>query len=274
MLPAATVIVRCRREHMFVPAGRPDYQYRQVMRLLDDGLSDYEVGRRTGIPRSTVLNWRRRTSPPVNRRLFMSPVALRAWRPADLRAYAYLLGLYLGDGCIVEVRRCTPRLVLVLDARYGRILDEADAAIRRVVTGIDVRRNTRDGCIALVVTHPVWPSAFPQHGPGRKHTRSIKLVGWQLEITRQHPKPLVRGLIHSDGSRCTNRFKTRLPSGRVAEYAYTRYFFTNYSADIRGIFCEHCDLLGIRWTQSSFKNISISHRDSVALLDSFVGPKA
>jgi hypothetical protein len=45
------------------------------------------------------------------------------------------------------------------------------------------------------------------------------------------------------------------------------------SADIRGIFCEHCELLGIRWTQSSFKNISISHRDSVAILDSFVGPK-
>jgi hypothetical protein len=70
-----------------------------------------------------------------------------------------------------------------------------------------------------------------------------------------------------------NRFKVKLPSGRVGSYAYVRYFFTNYSADIRGIFCEHCGRLGIRWTQSSFKNISIAHRDSVALLDSFVGPK-
>jgi hypothetical protein len=52
-----------------------------------------------------------------------------------------------------------------------------------------------------------------------------------------------------------------------------RYFFTNYSPDIRTIFCEHRDLLGIRWTQSSFKNISIAHRDSVAKLDEFIGPK-
>jgi hypothetical protein len=64
------------------------------------------------------------------------------------------------------------------------------------------------------------------------------------------------------------------PKRAVGDYAYVRYFFTNYSADIRDIFCEHCDLLGIRWTQSSFKNVSIAHRDSVALLDSFVGPKS
>jgi hypothetical protein len=70
-----------------------------------------------------------------------------------------------------------------------------------------------------------------------------------------------------------NRFRVKLPSGRVGEYAYPRYFFSNMSADIRGIFCEHCELLGIRWTQSNHRNISTSHRDSVAILDSFGGPK-
>ncbi len=59
----------------------------------------------------------------------------------------------------------------------------------------------------------------------------------------------------------------------VAEYSYPRYFFTNLSADIRGIFCEHCELLGIRWTQSNPRNISVSHHESVAILDRFVGPK-
>jgi hypothetical protein len=34
------------------------------------------------------------------------------------------------------------------------------------------------------------------------------------------------------------------------------------------------ELLGIRWTQSSFKNISIADRQSVAILDAFVGPKS
>jgi hypothetical protein len=99
------------------------------------------------------------------------------------------------------------------------------------------------------------------------------LDDWQRAITSRCPRLFLRGLIHADGSRVINRFRVNLPSGRVAQYGYPRYFFTNLSGDIRRLFCEHCDLLGIRWTQSSTKNTSVSHRDSVALLDSFVGPK-
>jgi hypothetical protein len=127
--------------------------------------------------------------------------------------------------------------------------------------------------VILQVSHPVWIPAFPQHGPGRKHKRTIELLPWQRELTTRYPEMLLRGLIHSDGCRTINRFRTLLLSGRVAEYEYPRYFFSNLSADIRRIFTDHCELLGIRWTQSNPRNISISHRYSVALLDSFVGPK-
>jgi hypothetical protein len=65
-----------------------------------------------------------------------------------------------------------------------------------------------------------------------------------------------------------------LPSGRVAEYAYPRYFFSNLSADIRALFCEYCERLGIRWTQSNHRNISVAQRRSVELLDEFIGPKS
>ena len=65
----------------------------------------------------------------------------------------------------------------------------------------------------------------------------------------------------------------KLPSGRVASYSYVRYFFSNLSADIRQIFTDHCVLLGIRVTQSNHRNLTVSHRKSVAILDSFVGPK-
>ena len=94
-----------------------------------------------------------------------------------------------------------------------------------------------------------------------------------MAIVDCRPEPFLRGLIHSDGCRTVNRFKTKLPSGRVAEYAYPRYFFSDQSADIRGLFCEFCERLGVRWTQSNPRNISVSHRRSVALLDEFVGPK-
>ena len=67
-----------------------------------------------------------------------------------------------------------------------------------------------------------WPEAFPQHGPGRKHERPIVLEDWQQAIVDEHPWAFLRGLIHSDGCRTTNRFKTKLPSGRVAEYSYPR----------------------------------------------------
>jgi hypothetical protein len=196
------------------------------------------------------------------------------WRPPDPGAYAYLLGLFLGDGCVIRRSRGSPQLVLTLDDSYPAIIDEAALAIARTMPGARMPRAARPGCTALLCSHPAWLAAFPQGvGRGRKHERAIELAEWQRAVTHDFPTSLIRRLIHSDGCRTVNRFRTRLPSGRVGEYSYVRYFFTNYSADIRRIFCEHCDLIGVRWTQSSFKDISVAHRDSVALLDRFVGPK-
>lgn len=78
----------------------------------------------------------------------------------------------------------------------------------------------------------------------------------------------LRGLIHSDGCRFTNRVRAR---GKA--YAYPRYNFTNASDDIRNLFTLTCELLGIEWRQMNARNISIARRDSVARLDRFVGPK-
>jgi hypothetical protein len=136
------------------------------------------------------------------------------------------------------------------------------------------RFSRTEGSVAAVqMNHPALPFAFPQHGAGRKHLRPIELEPWQRDLTQRFPRELLRGLVHSDGCRTMNRFETKLPSGRVATYEYPRYFFSNLSEDIRRIFCEHCELLGIRWTQSNPRNISISHRKSVALMDEFIGPK-
>jgi hypothetical protein len=114
--------------------------------------------------------------------------------------------------------------VLTLDERYPRIIEEAAVAIRRTVPDANVPRAARTGCIALLSSHPAWLSAFPQGvGPGRKHHRSIGLVDWQREVTREFPSSLLRGLLHSDGCRSVNRFRTRLPSGRMREYSYVRH---------------------------------------------------
>ena len=250
--------MRCRREYEL---GRL---------LISTGHSNAAIARWTGIPRSTINNWRIRPCPRQER----ACSATTDWRPTDTEAYSYLLGLYLGDGCIWRSSGSS-FLRLSLDIRYPAILDDASAAISRVLPGIAVRSYVvgTTGCGILQASHPVWPYAFPQHGKGKKHERPIVLTDWQLAMTREYPRELVRGLIHSDGCRTVNRFCVDLPVGGRRQYEYVRYFFSNLSADIREIFVAHCELLGIRCTQSNHRNISVSHRDSVALLESFVGPK-
>ncbi len=195
------------------------------------------------------------------------------WRPPDPWAYALLLGWYLGDGCFSAASN---QLVITCDSAYPEIIIDCWVAVQLVAVGqrAYVRPHRVHNCVRIECCWKRWPEAFPQHGPGRKHNRRIVLEPWQQAIVDEHPWTFLRGLLHSDGCRTINRFKTKLPSGRVAEYEYPRWFFSNRSADIRGLFCEYCDGLGIRWTQSNPRNISVSHRRAVALLDSFVPAKS
>lgn len=244
--------------------------YRRVIALVETGLGDRAIAPLVRVPRSTVNHWRNHP----RRRL--PPVIPQDWRPADPSAYSYLLGMYLGDGHLRRSSKNSMCFSLSLDELYGGIVEEAAASVVNVLPGVHVCRYSPSNCrkIVLSASSCLWAVAVPQHGPGKKHERPIVLLPWQLEITHEHPRMFLRGLIHSDGCRCMNRFKTRLPSGRIAQYEYPRYFFSNLSADIRRLFSDHCDLLGIRWSLSNPRNVSVSHRDSVALLDSFVGPKS
>ena len=254
---------------MFVPRRRPFNDASAVNRLLGKGLSDYEIGRRTGISRSSVQRWRTRGIPQQD---CSRP---SKWRPTDPHSYCYLLGIYLGDGYLSKASSRSQVLEISLDPRYPAIVDECLEAIQRTVEAKPraSRRTTPKGeAIRLVATSPLWTLAFPQHGTGKKYERAIVLADWQQHLVDQFPRQFLRGLIHSDGSRVLNRFRVGLASGS-REYAYPRYFFTNLSTDIQRLFCKSCDQLAIRWTRSSYKNISVADRRSVALLDSFVGPK-
>jgi hypothetical protein len=113
-----------------------------------------------------------------------------------------------------------------------------------------------------------WPHLFPQHEPGVKRMRKIVLEPWQLRIAERRPGRLLRGLIHSDGCRVTNRIRHPKKT-----YEYPRYFFSNRSSDIQGIFCDACDRLGVEWKEDGPWNISVARRQSVAILDRHIGPK-
>ncbi len=251
------------------PYGETKAEFDDVKQRMSEGLSDRRNATLTGIPQPTVRRWRHCDRPPGRRSHHFS------WRVRDEYAYCYLLGCYLGDGTVAQGSRNGWELRLACDQRYVDVMDEIRAAA--VLTFPDALPTTfssSTGACALVrISHPGVAQAFPQHGPGRKHLRRIVLAEWQMELTHREPEAFLRGLIHSDGCRVENRFRTKLPSGRTAEYHYTRYFFSNLSADVRNMFVEHCELLGIRVTQSNARNLSVSHRDSVAILEEIVGPK-
>lgn len=249
-----------------------------VHALIKAGLNDCAVARLTGIPRTTVRDWRRSqrwVDPRPGRRARSGPSCARCGHPPHrfgelAERYAYLLGLYLGDGYIVHHRRGVYRLTIALDAKYTAIVSECRGAIEAVMPNGRVGIQFRHGgtCAWVTNSSKQWPCLFPQHGPGKKHERPIELANWQQSVVERYPRHLLRGLIHSDGCRFTNTVRHPRKT-----YEYPRYNFTNRSADIRRIFCDACDLIGIEWRVMNAWNISVARRLSVARLDEFIGPK-
>jgi hypothetical protein len=236
---------------------RAESDHRVVAHLAAAELNVSQIAYIAGIPRSTVRDWLRR--PPVPQR---RTVDLDSLPKAD---YSYLLGFYLGDGTISSGRRGVHRLRITTDARYPGVIAECAAAMGMVMPTNRVHiQRLRYGAVEISCYSKAWPVLFPQHGPGRKHLRKIELAPWQAEIIDRFPRRFLRGLIHSDGCRVLNPVNGK---------DYPQYFFDQVSDDIRRIFCEACDRLGIEYTWSKWKTVSIARANSVAVLDSFVGPK-
>ncbi len=187
-------------------------------------------------------------------------------------AYAYLLGQYLGDGCISAHPRGVFALRIACCDAYPGVMQACQAAIEIMRPG-RVFMVPSQGCTYVTALWKHWPCLFPQHGPGRKHERPILLEPWQREIVERHPGQFLRGLFHSDGCRVTN-WTRRLVAGEMKRYEYPRYFFTNTSTDVMAL-CEWAlSLLDIGWTRPSPKQLSVARRADVATLDEHVGPKS
>jgi hypothetical protein len=234
--------------------------------LRAEGRSVAEIARTLLVSRAAVSDWLTNPSRSVTadaRRCFVC-----AGSPApDPEAYSYLLGQYLGDGYIAVTARVT-RLRIACAERYPLIAAEVDKAMR-VVSGNRTSLVVSIGYTDRGYYWKHWPCLFPQHGRGPKHARRIELAGWQREIVEAHPWPLIRGLIHSDRCRSVNRVTTR---GKP--YAYPRYFFSNESGDIIGIFCAALDRVAVPWRLCRPNLVSVARRAAIAELDRYVGPKS
>ena len=241
-----------------------------VLSLCRENLSASEIARRSAIPRSTVKDWRRGQIPSHRASFPPGPCPGHDLAALNSSAYAYLLGMYLGDGCISAANRGVWKLRITLDSIYPSIVAECVNAVRAVKHGrahIQEKRGDRAVEVSSYWKH--WPCLIPQHGPGRKHNRPIVLADWQQRIVNDHVEPFLRGLIHSDGTRIIATERKRQNIRKAPRYA-----FSNRSEDILGIFWAACEVAGVHCTRASRHQIAIYSKAAVARLDEFIGPKS
>jgi hypothetical protein len=262
--------------------------YRRILELWEQGFNKSEIEQMTGIPRATARDCIKRFGTLANLEVYRAenyePELLKLLQSGTLSdkeaiypAYAYLLGIYLGDGNISKLRNVY-RLRVTLDAKYPQIIESCIQAISTLLpqNQVSLVKKHYNGdqlsCVDVSVCYKYLPAIFPQHGKGAKHTRSIVLEAWQQRIVTAFPLEFFRGLYHSDGSRASN-----IVNGKD----YPRYQFSNNSQEICALFCETCDRLGIHWTSKTRRvqgltetiDIMIAKRRDVAWLDEHVGAK-
>lgn len=237
------------------------------------GRYEREVAQLTGVPRRTVRKWRtrqRRSSAAGGGRRRNCPRCDGV--PLDEPAYAYLLGLYLGDGHLTRRRKDVYVLSIACADAWPGLIEAAKGATRDVMPLSAVFTRQCTGMTEVKSSSRHWRCLFPQHGPGLKHRRKIELAAWQRVIVDRHPGDFARGLFHSDGYRGMNRVRRPLADGD-RWYEYPRYLFSNKSLDILGLCGQALDRLEVEWRFARWDMISVAKKRSVARLDEFVGPK-
>ncbi len=95
---------------------------RQVLHMVASGLPLLQVSKVTGISRATIRRWRDDPRPLEDTVDEADP----NWAPPDGPVYCYVLGLYLGDGCI---RLPGGFMRITLDALYDELVGKARGAL-------------------------------------------------------------------------------------------------------------------------------------------------
>jgi hypothetical protein len=185
---------------------------------MESGLSLRTISMSTGVNRTTLRDWRDHPEKLLNHascpRCAESPSL-----PEPHAEYAYLLGLYLGDGCIsrggARDKNVWKLRIICADAWPG-LIQECTRAMSAIRPDNKVSTQQKVGCTEVASYSRHWPCLMPQHAAGRKHLRRIELQTWQRLIVTGNPGHFARGLFHSDGYRGINRIRARLADGVIA----------------------------------------------------------
>jgi hypothetical protein len=175
-------------------------EFERVIELVESGVNNCAISRATEIPLSTVQRWHKQHEgglPPRKQR--PSACFVCDASALDERAYAYLLGLYLGDGCLVPQRRGVYRLEVALDQTYPNIISDAREAINAIKRhGRPSGCRHREGCDVIYSYWKHWVCLFPQHGSGPKPCGISPFNGGRGRLS-----PLIRIVSYEDSFTAT-----------------------------------------------------------------------
>jgi hypothetical protein len=130
-----------------------------VLKLVLQGLNDCDVARRTGIPRSTIRQWRIGQLPNFDRPGSNCPVCAGDPMTLPQLPYTYLLGLYLGDGYIASHPRGVYRLRISCANAYPELIRCQSAMV--AVLPSKVSLVPCQGCTEVASYSKHWPCLFP-----------------------------------------------------------------------------------------------------------------
>jgi uncharacterized protein YqiB (DUF1249 family) len=246
-------------------------EYERILTLWERGYTKLAISEITDIPRATVRDCINKFETLENLQQQKDKEAGRSWRTRlqddnYRKRYAYLLGLYLGDGHISKIRY-TYRLRIFQDSRYTNLIELCKETIQVIVPDNTVnvhKKSEYHNCHIISAYSSDWVEMFPQHGEAKKHQRTIQLEEWQQIIVDEFLIEFVKGLYHSDGTRI---------EPVINNTVYPRYQFVQVSTDIRNLFTDSLRKLGISWTFYG-NTVTIAKRRDVAFLDQVLGPKS
>ena len=261
-------------------------EYNEVLKLFKEGKSKVEISKLTSIPRGTITDWtlNKIDLTTSKQRIETNPLTILS-DENKIQAYVYLLGSYLGDGCITQPQsNRAAKLRITCDNKQPYVIQSNLEAIKILFPNNtpSIQAHQTGNCSIVGVYSSNLYSLFPQakKGGGNKNTRDVSLVDWQLPLVKGRETYLLKGLFHSDGSFFKGNKK------------YYRYQFTNTSLDIINIIKNCLSVLKIQYCLTQTQplplkinsnniesicklryNILIQHKESVKILYKHVGTK-
>lgn len=240
------------------------YEHEIIEKVLIDfnnGKNKYQIAKEYSIPRATLSGWIKNNGKKIRTSDKDISVIIQEIKN-NKETYNYILGLYLGDGCISS-HKMSYKLRIAQDNKYPKSITDIENILKSFFPN-NIFICKPKGCTVIGIYDKNLPLYFPQHDTGKKHDRPIILSDYQRENLDY--LNLMSGLWMSDGSYY------------IAQKKYECYNFTNKSTDIISLFEECLTNFSIAYRKRMKKDgvwiIEITKKSEVVKMKDIVGTKS